>query len=356
MFSLMSALGASLAKGWVTQLSSAVSGSSWRDAEVHCSQFRGLKRWHLKLILQCLPILIHIAFFLFSMGLVILILRDDTAIGIVIFVLTALIVFLYIGSSIHPVYSPDSPFRTPVSGMIRRLFRGSRQLEEFAPFSSRKDAQKAQALTWLLAESSNVDTINAAIHAIAGLPANPAVQDELLHNSTVGLLLRTLSSELTKDSPDGDSLSSSLYAIFHLVQAAPADTEDANSAAALKALIHPGGALYVTDSLAPGIREIALCVKCRILLFLCHGTHETTVFDTEIPVLIKSCADGHLRRLLFEIHLLARPPGKATNHLPLSQPPSNFLAILRDRNLANRTKIHEELVKAASAGLSGQTI
>ncbi|KAJ7659202.1 hypothetical protein DFH06DRAFT_437766 [Mycena polygramma] len=32
MFSLMSALGASLAKGWVTQFSSSVAGSSWGDA------------------------------------------------------------------------------------------------------------------------------------------------------------------------------------------------------------------------------------------------------------------------------------------------------------------------------------
>ncbi|KAJ7440967.1 hypothetical protein FB451DRAFT_1058475, partial [Mycena latifolia] len=73
MFSLMSALGASLAKGWVTQFSSSVSGSSWGDAAQHCRRFRGLKRWHLKLIVQCLPILIHIAFFLFSIGLVVLV-------------------------------------------------------------------------------------------------------------------------------------------------------------------------------------------------------------------------------------------------------------------------------------------
>ncbi|KAJ7909332.1 hypothetical protein B0H13DRAFT_1714890, partial [Mycena leptocephala] len=124
MFSLMSALGASLAKGWVTQFSSSVSGSTWVDAAGHCRRFRGIKRWHLKLVVQCLPILIHVAFFLFSIGLVILIFQDDTTIGIVILTLTAIIVILYFASSIHPIYSLDSPFRTPVSGMIRRLFLG----------------------------------------------------------------------------------------------------------------------------------------------------------------------------------------------------------------------------------------
>ncbi|KAJ6616742.1 armadillo-type protein [Mycena sp. CBHHK59/15] len=347
MFSLMSALGASLAKGWVTQFSSAVSGSSWGDAAVHCSRFRGLKRWHLKLIIQSLPILIHIAFFFFSVGLVILVFQDDTAIGVVILVLTVLIVLLYIGSSIHPAYSSDSPFRTPVSGMIRRLLSGSWRLDEFAAFPARKDAQKAQALTWLLTESPNVGTINAAIRAMAGLPANPAVQDELLHSATAALLSRTLSSELAKASPDADSLSSSLYAIFHLVQAAPADAEDTISPDVLRALVNPGGALSVTDSMPAGIREIALCVKARIWLFLWDHAPETTLFDTDIPVLMKSCADGHLRWLLFEVHLLAGPPAKATDRSPLNEPPHPFLAILRDPDSANRNEVHEELVKAA---------
>ncbi|KAJ7452653.1 hypothetical protein FB451DRAFT_939870, partial [Mycena latifolia] len=120
MFSLMSALGASLVKGWVTQFSSAVSGSSWGDAEQHASRSRGLKRGYLKLIVHCLPILIHIAFFVFSIGLDILIFQDDTAIGAVVLVLLTSIAILYAVSSIHPAYSLDSPFRTPVSGMIRR--------------------------------------------------------------------------------------------------------------------------------------------------------------------------------------------------------------------------------------------
>ncbi|KAJ7923447.1 hypothetical protein B0H13DRAFT_1602565, partial [Mycena leptocephala] len=122
MFSLMSALGASLAKGWITQFSASVSGSSWGDASLHCQRVGGLRRWRLKLIIQCLPILIHIAFFLFSVGLVILLFQDDLAIGVVICILTGLILVLYIGtrSSIHPAFSSDSPFRTPVSGMVRR--------------------------------------------------------------------------------------------------------------------------------------------------------------------------------------------------------------------------------------------
>ncbi|KAJ7229339.1 hypothetical protein C8J57DRAFT_1092609 [Mycena rebaudengoi] len=71
-FSLVSALGASVAKGWVTQFSSTVSGSSWLDARLHFKRLHALKRWHLKLIIRSLPILIHNAFFLFAAGLVLL--------------------------------------------------------------------------------------------------------------------------------------------------------------------------------------------------------------------------------------------------------------------------------------------
>ncbi|KAJ7833018.1 hypothetical protein B0H14DRAFT_2255962, partial [Mycena olivaceomarginata] len=113
-FSLISALGASIAKGWGTQFSSTIAGSSWGDAKLHCGRFRGLQRWHLHLIVQCLPIFIHIGFFLFSIGLVILLFSDDRIIGITICVLTVLVVVLYIGSSFHPAFYPDSPFRTPV--------------------------------------------------------------------------------------------------------------------------------------------------------------------------------------------------------------------------------------------------
>ncbi|KAJ7869673.1 hypothetical protein B0H13DRAFT_2349193 [Mycena leptocephala] len=43
-FSLMSVLGASLAKGRIAQFSAAVSGSNWGDASLHYQRFRALGR------------------------------------------------------------------------------------------------------------------------------------------------------------------------------------------------------------------------------------------------------------------------------------------------------------------------
>ncbi|KAJ6598050.1 hypothetical protein B0H10DRAFT_2086046, partial [Mycena sp. CBHHK59/15] len=280
MFSLMSALGASLAKGWVTQFSSAVSGSSWGNASIHYRRFMGIKRWHLKLIIQCLPILIHIAFFLFSAGLVILLLRDDFAIGVVLSALTALIAVFYFGSTIHPVCSSDSPFRTPVSGMIRRLLTDSWAPSVSTEFPSRKDAFKAQALAWLMTESPDADVVKETILAIAGLPATPHVQNELLSSSVIDILSRDLS-EGVKDQLHTDRLKSCLYALLHLVQTAPADADDMTVRTPLQAMVEPRGALFSADSLAPGVKEIALCVKA-------------------------SSPHSHIQHILLEVYLLSR--------------------------------------------------
>ncbi|KAJ7861794.1 armadillo-type protein [Mycena olivaceomarginata] len=306
MFSLMSALGASVAKSWVTQFSSAVSGSSWGDASAHCQRFRGLKRWRMKLIIQSLPILTHIAFFLFSAGLVVLLFRDDLMIGLLLLLLTATILLLYLGSSIHPAYYSDSPFRTPVSSMIRRLLFGNWRRHEANSFPAGEQAQKAQALTWL------------------------AYRDELLQGSTASILSTTV------------SLRSSLYALLHIVQAAPADPP---SSRVLRALVEAGGALFDPDFVSPCVQEVALCLKGRIILLLNDDLPTSALFQTDIPFLAKSCSDPYLRCLFIELCLLSHQSAKSSAY----NPPYDFLAILKDQTAANRNEVHAEFVKEANS-------
>jgi hypothetical protein len=218
----------------------------------------------------------------------------------------------------------------------------------------------AQALTWLLTTSQSGETISEAVHAIAGLPTTPTVQDQLLCHQTVDILTRILTVELTKKSscdtikkssgdlagkstrdgsnnPPGDLLSACLYALLHLVQCAPANAEDKDTLDALRALLAPNSVLSLTDALPDALRAIALCVKCRIILLYDERSRDLTLFDTDIPILIQSCEDAHLRRLLFEVHFLADEQ-------------SGFLFALRDRNMRNRDKAHVNLIKVAIGG------
>ncbi|KAF7368472.1 Alanyl-tRNA synthetase [Mycena venus] len=346
--SLMSALGASLAKGWGTQFSSTIVGSSWNDAKLHCGRLRGLKRWHLHLIVQCLPILIHIAFFLFSIGLVILLFGDDGSIGVSICVLTVLVAFLYIGSSIHPAFYPDSPFRTPVSGMIRSVLRGSWRLQKIPGFPEEAHAQKAQALAWLLSESQATEAINATVYAIAGLVANPGTQDQLLCRPTVDVLSRMLSTELARRSGNEDLLEACLYALLRLVQCAPADGEEPYVLGPLRTLA-TSGALSDMNSIPTNLRPIARCVKCRIILLLGDDKlRHATVLEPDISSLIKSSTDPYLRRLLSEVHLLLSGFGN-TNQGPCVPQSLDFLRILGDRHHPDLNEVHAELIRAADA-------
>jgi hypothetical protein len=216
-----------------------------------------------------------------------------------------------------------------------------------ARFPDREDAQQAQALAWLLPQSQDGPTIDAAVQAIAGLPINPPVQDQLLCRQTVDTLSKILTTEPSTDIIDKskpDLFGACLYALLHLVQCAPANMDDEDGPAALRALVATGGALYNLGVIRNDLRSIALCVKCRIILLLCdEQTRDAnpTLFDVDIPVHINSCTDDHLRRLLYQVRFLAR--NSSSSHAP-----SKYLAALKDRGVPDRDKVHAQLSSRGS--------
>ncbi|PVF91642.1 hypothetical protein CPB86DRAFT_297996 [Serendipita vermifera] len=119
--SLLSALGASLAKGWVMQYASRAPGVSASDACSRHRRFIGITRWHLQMIVQSLPILVHVAFFLFSAGLIILLQDDNAGIANLILSLVVMMAAIYIGSSLLPLIWSDCPFRTPYRIRYRQV-------------------------------------------------------------------------------------------------------------------------------------------------------------------------------------------------------------------------------------------
>ncbi|KAJ7071619.1 armadillo-type protein [Mycena amicta] len=204
-FGLLSALGASASKAWVTQLS-VLSGSSWKDVSRHCGRLRGIQRWHLAALIQSLPLLLHIAFFLFGAGLVVLLFQDDPVIGYLTLALTGTVALLYLGNIIFSAIRLDSPYRTPLSKFIRRLFTGRKPMSMLSAAPSRSDARKAQALAWLLSQPLPFATMSEAIRAIAGLPFNQLVQKELHGDVIAAILCARLSDEMNNQSEDQKQL------------------------------------------------------------------------------------------------------------------------------------------------------
>jgi hypothetical protein len=337
LFSLGSALGASVAKGWTTQFSTTSAGSGWSNAHAHSERWCGVQRWQLKLMIQCLPLLIHIGFFLFGAGLVILLFQDDRDIGIIILILMAVIAVIYLGPIVLPAVFPDFPFRMPVSDMMVQLLPTHWNRWSFKAFPPSEDAQKAFALSWLLRHSLDDETTDTAVRGVAGLPFTLAVQDELVRGSTAGTISNRLAAELLKDTKDAVFLRGCLFALLHLVQTAPLDPDAAQT---LRDMVETdNGVLSDIEAMPAGVHEVALCVKGRILLLLCDDTSNKTLFETDIPVLANCCEDICLLRSLREVCRLRQM--SATDLGSLRSPHST----------TSRFEAHATLIKEAIHGL-----
>ncbi|KAK7030195.1 hypothetical protein R3P38DRAFT_897213 [Favolaschia claudopus] len=333
LFSLGSALGASVAKGWTTPFSTTTPGSGWSNACAHSKRWCGTQRWHLNFFVQSLPLLIHTALFLFGAGLAILLFQDDRPIAIVILTLMAIVGGAYLAPTVLRATFHDFPFRTPISEVTRMLSTGW-FTRAVTPFPSIEGAQKAFALAWLLRNSLDDETTDAAIRAVAGLPFTIPVQDELVRGITASTISNRLSAELLKDTKDPAFLRQCLFALLHLVQTKPLDSE------ALRTL-HDMVDSRNIESMPTGVHEVALCVKGRILLFYEPGTEqcEDAFFETDIRVLANCCHDPCLLRSLREVYRLRvwRTP-----------PAHEDFASLTSTQTCKRRAAHAKLTKEAS--------
>jgi hypothetical protein len=284
--------------------------------------------------------LIHIAFFLFGAGLVILLFQDDRQIGIVILVLMAIVVVTYIGPIVLPAVFPDFPFRTPVSDMMLQLLPTRWNRWAFRGFPSSEDAQKAFALSWLLRHSLDDETTDVAVRGVAGLPFTLAVQDELVRGSTASTISNRLSAELLKGTKDAAFLRGCLFALLHLVQTAPLVPDAAQT---LREMIETDGGILCNIELMPtGVHEVALCVKGRIQLLLCQDTSDSTLFETDIPVLANCCEDTCLLREVCCLRQMSA--SQAADFISLVSP-----------HTAGRFEAHAKVTRDAHQGLRSVT-
>ncbi|KAF8814781.1 hypothetical protein BYT27DRAFT_7028350, partial [Phlegmacium glaucopus] len=166
-FSLLSALGASLAKSWVADYARVQHKPNAEDAYHRHRRFLGISSWHLTDVITSLPILLHTAYFLFAFGLAIFLFGEYAPIGAITLVFTVVALILYLGTATVPVFRPDCPYQTPITTFLIRLAGWLFKTEQYNP--SLSDISKAQLLLWLhdiCLGSAEMDQI---IVAIAGL-------------------------------------------------------------------------------------------------------------------------------------------------------------------------------------------
>ncbi|KAJ3842725.1 hypothetical protein F5878DRAFT_366208 [Lentinula raphanica] len=117
------ALFAVLAKQWLRQYMSIVTGTPRERAFIRQFRFDGLKAWKVQAIIGVLPVLLHLSLGLFLIGLVVFLHPLNTSIAYVTGIITAAISVLYLSASILPVYIVQCPYRTTFSDLLYYILR-----------------------------------------------------------------------------------------------------------------------------------------------------------------------------------------------------------------------------------------
>jgi hypothetical protein len=116
-FSITAALGATLVQQWVRdylQLFQRLSGSLERS-RLRQYLFHGLSSNHMALLVEFIPIFIHISLFLFFIGLATNLFDTNHAVAITTIIIIGFCAAFYIAFSVFPVLYPQTPFQTPLS-------------------------------------------------------------------------------------------------------------------------------------------------------------------------------------------------------------------------------------------------
>jgi len=114
LLSVASALGGSLAKGWLAEFTQVRHKPSAEAAYIRHRRHNAISRWRLLEIISILPTLLHLALLLFSYGLILLLLRDNKPIGYMIFTLSLAVTVTYSSTIFAPSLDRDCPFRSPL--------------------------------------------------------------------------------------------------------------------------------------------------------------------------------------------------------------------------------------------------
>lgn len=120
--SLSTALIAILAKQWLAfyPVSDRENLREW--AQLRQYRFDALQRWHVPVLIAVVPVLLHLSLMLFLAGLVVFLWDIDTGTMILAFVLSATTYGLYGFTTLSPVFWNSSPFRTPLTPVLSRMF------------------------------------------------------------------------------------------------------------------------------------------------------------------------------------------------------------------------------------------
>lgn len=128
-FSLSAALTATLVQQWVRDYMHVFQryNDPLKRARIRQYLYDGAEGWYMPVLVEAVPGLIHISLFLFFVGLAEFLFKFNTSTATTTTVTIVFFTLLYLWTIIAPVYDPQSPYQSPLSGVFWILFQSIRR-------------------------------------------------------------------------------------------------------------------------------------------------------------------------------------------------------------------------------------
>ncbi|KAI0752717.1 hypothetical protein C8Q80DRAFT_1302830 [Daedaleopsis nitida] len=112
---LLSASLGLLVKQWLREYLAGSSNVSRESIRIRQFRYEGLRKWHVPLIILCLPILLQAALVLFLVGLLDFLWNLHRVVAAIITVIVAVILLFAAATNIFPLIRADCPYKSPLS-------------------------------------------------------------------------------------------------------------------------------------------------------------------------------------------------------------------------------------------------
>ncbi|KAF9069328.1 hypothetical protein BDP27DRAFT_730640 [Rhodocollybia butyracea] len=116
--SLSVALFAVLAKQWLRQYMSIITGTPRERAFIRQFRFDGLEKWQVQSLIGMLPTLLHLALILFLAGLVLFLIPLSTTMAYIVGAISATVVVLYLMATVLPLLTVQCAYRTTLTHLL----------------------------------------------------------------------------------------------------------------------------------------------------------------------------------------------------------------------------------------------
>ncbi|KXN90823.1 hypothetical protein AN958_03477, partial [Leucoagaricus sp. SymC.cos] len=195
--SLSTALVCMLAKQWLYAYTRGIPGSPQDRARKRQNRFIQFRSWHVMTVMNCLPLLLHAALFLFFGGIVVLLWKGELAISVATVVIVSLAYIFYTGSMWISLISPDCPYQHPISTHLHHWLKPS---GDWYKFRARTSATKGDIESWGLIEHSREKESSLPVDYISIDDISPTSDDMLDATALIWLFKESSSPETARSS------------------------------------------------------------------------------------------------------------------------------------------------------------